>query len=264
MISGTGVINAPTITRSAGQDLTWSGGTLNAIAVNSDGDVDIVAGNAISITGGLEIDRTFGGQPSGLNVSLTAGTDLSAGNSLVVDVDNSMNGNLGDGANVTLNTGGNLTIKSGGALSLLVANNDGGHIGTGGNISVTTGGGLAAGSISAFINNRNGGSIGSGGNLTFNIGGALTTQNNATTGEAAGQSLLLLMSNRNDGSGGGTIGSDVALNLKAASVSAGGNMNAVISTNAGGSIPSATINTSVAGDLMTQGGAHLSIQNSGL
>jgi len=262
--AGTAPIQAVTITLNAFRDFTWSGETSDQTAVNSTGDVAITAGQALTILNDLSIVRHNGGISSGLNVNLTAGTDLTTGNTLMVDVDNSMNGSLSDGANITLNTGGNLTINSGGALSLLVANNDGGHIGTGGNISVTTGGGLAAGSISAFISNRNGGSIGSGGNLTFNIGGALTTHNNAATGEAAGESLFLLVSNRNDGSGGGTIGGDVALNLKAASVSVGGNFDAVISTNAGGNISgSASNNVTVAGDLVTQGNAFIDIQNTG-
>ena len=86
----------------AGDSITLNGGVMSATATNSSGNVDIFAGNDISITNGLEIDRKFGGQSSGLNVSLTAGADLTAGNSLVVNVDNSVNGNLDSGANITL------------------------------------------------------------------------------------------------------------------------------------------------------------------
>ncbi len=113
----------------AGDSITLDGGVMSATATNSNGNVNIVAGNDISITNGLEIDRTFGGQPSGLNVSLSAGTDFTLGSSLVINVDNSVAGNLNDGANITLDIGNNLTINGGGALSLLIANNDGGHIG---------------------------------------------------------------------------------------------------------------------------------------
>jgi hypothetical protein len=247
----------------AGNSITLDGGVMSATATNSSGNVDIIAGNNISITNGLEIDRTFGGQSSGLNVSLSAGTDLTLGSSLVVNVDNSVTGNLTDGANITLDVGANLTINGGGALSLLIANNDGGHIGTGGNISVTTGGNLTAGSIDAFINNRNGGTIDSGGNITLNIGGALTTQNNALTGVGAGYSLLLAISSRNDGSGGGTIGSDVVLTLNAASISVGGNLLADVSTNTGGSDQSSTININTSGDFMTQGDAFFEVENEG-
>src|SRR6266446_5357119 len=107
-------LNAVTLTLSAANNLNWSGGTLSATATSSDGDVTISAGNKISITGGLEVDRTFGGQSSGLNVSFTAGTDLTAGNSLTILADNSANGNLDTGANITLNAGGSLTVNNGG------------------------------------------------------------------------------------------------------------------------------------------------------
>ena len=125
---------------------------------------------------GLEIDRTFGGQPlRPQRFAECRGTDFTLGSSLAINVDNSVAGNLNDGANITLDIGNNLTINGGGALSLLIANNDGGHIGTGGNVSLTTGGNLTADSMSVAINNRAGGVIDSGVNLTLNIGGALTT-----------------------------------------------------------------------------------------
>ena len=127
-----------------------------------------------------------------------------------------------------------------------VLNNDGGHIGTGGNISVTTGGNLTAGSIDALINNRNGGMIDSSANLTFNIGGAFTT-----TGDAS-----FVISNDNDGSGGGMIGSDATMNVSAASISAGGTLFAIISSLSDASIVgSANINFNLTGDLTTSGDA---------
>jgi hypothetical protein len=72
-----------------------------------------------------------------------------------------------------------------------------------------------------------------------------------------------LISNRNDGSGGGTISGDVTLTLNAASASIGGNLLAGISTNAGGNIAgSALNNVAIAGDLMT-GDAVFDVQNTG-
>ena len=92
-------------------------------------------------------------------------------------------------------------------------NNDGGQIGGNGNISVTTvDGDLTANSILAFVNNRNGGAIDSGANIVFDIGGTLTTQGDAVFG----------ISTRNDGAGGGTVGSLATVDLNAASVSVGG------------------------------------------
>ena len=211
-------LNAERVRLFASDSITLNGGVMSATAANSSGNVDIFAGNNISITLGLEIDRKFGGQPSGLNVSLTADANLTAGNSLVVKVDNSM-GNLADGANITLDIGNNLTINGGGDLNLIIGNDDGGqignggnisvmaggslfthglsllvtnfgdvfghpgtsvgHIGAGGNIFVTTGGNLTTDFTNAFIDNRNGASIDSGATISFDIGGALTTQHNA-------------------------------------------------------------------------------------
>jgi len=174
-LSNPTTLSAVTISLNAGNNLNWSGGTLNATATNSDGTVDISAGNQISITNGLEIDRRFGSQSSGLNVSLTAGTDLTAGNSFTILADNSVNGNLNEGANITLNIGGNLTINGGGDLSLTVDNSGGGHIGTGGNISVTTGGDLVATGGVAFTIQNTTGTITNGGNIALMAGGSIST-----------------------------------------------------------------------------------------
>src|SRR5205823_8189523 len=136
--------------------------------------------------------------------------------------------------NITLNTGANLTINGSGALTLdVLNNNNASRIGTGGNISVTTGGDLTAGSIDALIDNRNGGTIDSSANLTFNIGGALTTTGDASFG----------ISNSNDGSGGGMIGSDAVINMTVNNVSIGGALSATIDNFGGGTIGgNATIN----------------------
>ena len=91
-------------------------------------------------------------------------------------------------------------------------------------------------------------------NLTFNIGGALTT-----TGDAS-----FSISNNNDGSGGGTIGSDATINVSAASISAGGALFANIINLAGGSIVgSANINFNLAGDLTTVGDANATLSIAG-
>jgi hypothetical protein len=264
-IADPAVIHAPTITISAGRDLIWNGQTSDETAVNSDGNVGISAGNQISITGGLEIDRRFGGSSSGLNVSFTAGTDLSAGNSLTILADTSINGNLDSGANITLSTGGNLTINGGGALSLLVANNDGGHIGTGGNISVTTGGNLTADSISVAINNRGGGMIDSGANLVLNIGGTLTTFHNGTDFLEGVSSLTLDIASRYDDSHGNTarsaIGSAATLDFHASSASIGGILNVIISDRGGIIGGNALLNFNVTHGISAQGDATWQVLN---
>ncbi len=123
----------------------------------------------------------------------------------------------------------------------------------GGTSLSVTGGDLTAGAIDLLVNNRNGGSIDQGASISFNIGGALNVTNDAS----------FVITNRNDGLGGGTMGSDVILTLDAASISAGGFMDAAISANAGGTIPSATLFVSAPGDLLASGGYFSEIQSTG-
>jgi FecR protein len=300
-LSDPAIIHAETITLSAGQNLTWNGQTSDETAANSDGDVNISAGQAINIANDLNITRHNGGFGSGLNVALSAGTDLTVGNNLTIEVDNSMGGSLDAGANITLNTGGNVavngsggigvtvqntagTISNGGnitlttkggistqALGLLVENYDetahpAGHIGTGGNISVTIGGDLTASSVDVFINNRAGGMIDSGGNLTFDVGGALKT-----TGDAG-----FIIESRFDSSAGNTIGStigsDVTLEVRAGSVNIGGFLGSDSFTgapftgisNRGSTINgSATYRWDILGDVTVQGDGDMEILNDG-
>jgi quercetin dioxygenase-like cupin family protein len=190
-----------------------------------------------------------------------AGGDLiaTAGGGIAQYEINNVGGTIGNGGNLTLQAAGNI---AGQPLRLLVDNSTGGRINSGGNISVTTGGNLLVGSVDAFVNNRNGGIISPGGNITFDIGGALTTQQNAPT-EFGSDSLFLVISNRNDGSGGGRMGGNVALELNAASVSVGGNLLDVISTNFGGSIAGNANLAFTTGDLIIAGDADFGIQNFG-
>ena len=278
------IMHAETIMLSAGQDLTWNGQTSDVTVLNSVGNVDIVAGNQISIINALEIDRRFGGgQSSGLIVSFAAGTDLTAGNGLTILIDNSGEGNMDSGVNARLDIGGNLTINGAGGLSLTIDNSNFGHIGTGGNITVTTGGNLTAGSIDAFINNRNGGSIDSGGNLMFDIGGALTTQgdanfsienrfggnigSNATINVSAANISIggsLSFRNNNDAGDptvGGMIGTDATINVNAGSISVTGDLTADIPNGLGIIGGNAIINFDVSGDITTQGSASFQIRN---
>jgi FecR protein len=253
----------------SGGDFTLSGGSINAgsIQIVSDRDlifslsspvifntgpaIDLVARGDIRVRDSLEILAEDDLQTEGLNISLLARGNIDVGGDLSLT---SRPLAIDTGALVLLTSHGNTTI--GGAFTLLVDNSNGRHIGSGGNIAVQTGGNLAADSISAFINDRNAGSIDFGGRLRFDIGGVLSTHHDFTTGtDELGQSLLLLISTRNDGQGGGTIGSNVVLDLTAGGVSVGGNMLAVISTNYGGQIPNAAINFNVLGNLIVKGNA---------
>ncbi|MEO6870927.1 MAG: FecR domain-containing protein [Chthoniobacterales bacterium] len=206
-------------------------------------------GNIVS-NGALAITQTNNGLSVGLFAAVAAGNAITLANGLSIVNDNSGGGNLVAGGTITVTAGG--ALAAGGDLTLNVLNNSGGHIGTGGNIFVTTGGDLTAGTVSALVNNRDGGTIDTGGDLNFDIGGALNA-----TGDA-----VFVISNRNDGAGGGMIGSDVVLNLDAASISTGGLLNLAISANAGGVIPSATLNLT-AGNVVATGGIVSLIQCTG-
>ena len=257
-------LNTQDLIAYTGGDFDFTAGSIDAetIPIFSGGNVNFTLSSPLSFdtsafllqaTANVQVNNSLevvegDSQSEGLNISLLAGGTINIGGDISLT---SHPGDIETGANIVVTSGGNTT--NGGALTRLVDNSNGGHIGTGGNISFTTGGSLTADSISALVNNRDAGSIDSGGNVTFDIGGALTT-----TGDAS-----FVTSNRNDGNGGGTIGSNVAVTLNAASVSTGGFFITDISTNGGGNIPNATVNVNLAGALVATGGAEIDIQNTG-
>jgi hypothetical protein len=159
----------------AGDSITLDGGVMSATATNSSGDVNIIAGNDISITHGLEIDRKFGGQPSGLNVTLNAGNDLSVGGDLSVFTDMS---NLSSGGNIMVLAGGNFTV--GGSLSLETTTTA--ESGEGGNIDVDVGGSLSAGDIFLGAEFAVQFPHGSGENVTLRVGNNLIAHNAGNSG----------------------------------------------------------------------------------
>jgi hypothetical protein len=179
-----------------------------------------------------------------------AATSISTANNLDVQITNQNGPHIGRNALIDVAASNDINIVGDSTFQIL--NNDGGHIGDNADILVTTGegGDLTANSIFAFINNRNGGSINSGAGLAFNIGGALTTTGDATFGT----------SNRNDGNGGGTIGSHATVGINAATISVGGFFQTFISTNGGGSIQGDALNTvNSSGDLTAHDGILLDI-----
>src|SRR5207237_1432360 len=102
------------------------------------------------------------------------------------------------------------------------------------------------------IQNRNGGTIGGSANLNFSLTGDLTAQGDANFG----------ILNDDEGSGGGTIGSDATSNVTAANISTGGSLFDTILNNGGGSIVgNANLNFTLTGDLATQGDALFVIDN---
>src|SRR4029077_17119705 len=233
--------NAGTDLILGGQFSTRSAG--GNISVSESGNIAI--GGSLVATSDVIADAANGG-----NIKFATGGSFSASD-VVVETTVEPRVTLTKGANITFDIGTSVTVNGGGALTLYVLNNDGGHIGTGGNIFVTTGGDLTAGSIDALIDNHNGGTIDSSANLTFNIGGALTT-----TGDAS-----FSIANSNVGSGGGMFSSDAAINVSAASISAGAALFAHIFNIRGSIVGSADINFNLTGDLTTSGGVGFVIDN---
>ena len=185
------------------------------------------------------------------NISVGA-TNISTANDLDVQIANQAGSHIGQ--NALINVGASNDINVVGDATFQILNNDGGHIGGNGNISLTTGadGDLIANSIFALVNNRNSGSIGAGANINFDIGGTLTTQGDAVFG----------ISTRNDGAGGGTVGSLATVDLNAASVSVGGFFQTFVATNGGGSIQGNATNTvAIGGDLTAQQGILVTIED---
>jgi hypothetical protein len=186
-------------------------------------------------------------------INLQAGSISTAG-ILDVEIDNFGGGSIGGNASVNVGVSGDINIV--GDATFQILNNDGGHIGGNANILVTTGaaGDLTANSILAFVNNHNVGTIDSGANITFNIGGALTT-----TGDA-----IFVISNLNEGNGGGTIGSLASVDINAASVSVGGFFQTFVGANGGGSITGSASNlVNATGNLVVQGPIAVQIEDTG-
>jgi len=177
-------------------------------------------------------------------------TNISTANDFDVQIVNQGGGRIGE--NALINVGASNDINVVGDATFQILNDDGGQIGGNGNISVTTGGDFTANSILGFVNNRNGGAITSGANIVFDIGGTLTTQGDAVFG----------ISTRNDGAGGGSVGSLASVDLIAASVSVGGFFQTFVATNGGGAIQGdATNRVAISGDLTAQQGILVTIED---
>jgi hypothetical protein len=174
-INGEAIINAPTISLHAGQNLNWSGQTSNETVFDSNGNVSISAGQMINVANDLTIVRQNGGITSGLNVAVFAGTDLLVGGDLSIATDIS---NLTAGADIDVLTGGNLTI--GGSLALLTLTTA--QSGTGANIDVLVGGNLTASDLSLGVNMAVEAPQESGENLSLVVGKNLITHNDANSG----------------------------------------------------------------------------------
>lgn len=189
---------------------------------------------------------------AGANINIGVNSPVTiTGSEASLLIPNSGGGNISGNATITLNPAGNLTLNGANGLSLTIDNSNGGHIGGAAQISLNTAD-LTAGSLNVFINNRDGGSIGTFANVACNILGNLTIAGDANIGT----------SNRNDGLGGGTMGTDSLVTVQANSISVGGLLSGFVSANAGGSIGNVgLLQFNTTGDIHSGGGTSLLVQS---
>ena len=154
-ISGSAMIHAPTISLFAGGNLNLSDLTSDETASNSDGNVSISAGQAINIANDLNITRENGGISSGLNITLSTGTDLSVGGDTTLLVNNNIS-RVVDGARILSTIGGNLQTNN---LTVELLNN-GGEIDSGGNLTLEVSGNITAQGDAIFEIQNEGGTMG--------------------------------------------------------------------------------------------------------
>jgi hypothetical protein len=237
----TSPVNLSTVTLGfvATNDINWNGGTLSAVAVNSQGDVSLQAGNDLLITGPTTINRSSGGGSfiKTINLTLNAGRNLQANSSISLLTDG---GGLTSGGNISLNSGAAMTL---GGVAILRTGPTTGNQGAGSNLTLTAGGAISVvdfsgtvqlgagrtlsnggsilfggssytatlgdGGLNLVVNNSAPGIIGTGGNITLNLTGGLTT------GRAGAFRLAINNSNGGRIQTGGNITSSITGNLTA-------------------------------------------------
>jgi FecR protein len=225
------IILGPEISFSGLHDITlYARGAGSVLTLASDisttSDIRLYGESAVLATGNLSTQRLVAA--AGTNISIGGGgsTIISASEASLL-IPNSGSGNIPGSAGIALLSAGNLVLNSSNGLSLTIDNTNGGHIGQFANISLTAAN-LDAGSLNVIINNRDGGSIGSSAQILCSaLGtgtlGTLNVQGNAAIG----------ISNRNDGGGGGTTGTDAIVIVQADSISVGGELDGFVSANGG-------------------------------
>lgn len=253
--SGGTIHGNATLTLTIGGDLTIAGDASTEILNQRDATSTVPSG------GTIDSDAT-------LNITAA---NFSVGGELDVDIRNRNNGvgsgtggSIGGNAAINLNLSGDLAVtgsdpNSGGVpgdANVYIANeNDvggsGGFIGGDATIDVTAGDISTGASLFAQIFNSGGQIVGSA-SLDFGVVGGLTTQ-----GDAVFQIL-----NNDNGTSGGTIGSNATITVIASDLSSGGALNAGIFNSTGGTIGgNANINFNLTGNLTTQAGASFNISN---
>ena len=171
-ISAAGVLNiglespldiaTPTMSLTANSDINLGSFASISAVRESSGDAMLSTLGSINFFGPIDIERSNGGVPSGLNLSLQANGNISGNSNVKMLVDNG--GYLPEGGTIAINAGASLLTDG---LNLEI-HNIGAQIGTGGNISVTAAD-LTAGAIDVKVSNQGGGLIDTGGTIDFNV-----------------------------------------------------------------------------------------------
>jgi hypothetical protein len=272
-------LSAVTLSLLATGNLAWSGGTLNATASVSSGNVTLQSGGNTTIANSANIQRANGGITNGLNIQVTAGQNLQANQGLNFVSDGS---GLTSGGNITLNSGAalmiggvgtfqtgpatgdqaagsNISIQSTGAITtrdllVTVQIGAGRTLSNGGNVTLTGNNSYQAtlpdGGLSLQVNNSASGIIGTGGNITLQLNG------NAVTG-LTGPFRLSVLNTGSTLQNGGNIQATVGGNLTSGAVS-------LLIDNRRGNIGNgANLNFRLTGTL-TAAGADFIIRNSEL
>jgi len=231
--------------RGVGSDLTLSS------AISGLTQTTLIAQRDVNIDG-----TTLGSQM----LQVVAGADINVGVNTPVTIDgtdasllipNSGTGNIAGNATIFLRPAGNLTLGGATGLSLLIDNTSGGQIAQAAEIALNAAS-LSTGGLTLFINNRDGGSIGSFALISCNIAGAFITQ---------ADDALIGISNRNDGPGGGTIAGAATVNIQANSISAGGMLDAFVTSNGGRIGGVGLLLLSATGDIHSGVGSLLQVQS---
>jgi hypothetical protein len=248
----TSPVNLSTVTLgfSATNNINWNGGTLSAVAVNSQGDVSLQAGNDLLITGPTTIQRSSGGGSfiKTINLTLSAGRNLQANSSISLLTDGS---GLNNGANITLSAGAVLNV--GGTLGLQTGPTSGNQS-TGSNITIQ-GGQITVTGLSASLQMGAGRTLGNGGNIsltgtsytaTLSDGGADLVVNNSAPGNigTGGNIVLTINGNLVTGNAGAV---NLLVNNQGAQIQTGGNITANVTGNLTANVISALIDNRLKG-----------------
>ena len=217
-------IRGVTLDFRAANNLTWSAGTSFETAVESPGNVNLFAGNVLSITQDLNIDRFANGPAAGININIEGRNAINVGGRLELSADTT---NLRNGGNISVRSGGNISV--GGLLAADTFNetppNAASTLDDGMNILVQSGGTLSAGDIAAAAITDPTGSVGKGANITLDAAADLRS---IGIGEVGGNINLLVDNASAEIGTGGNI-----------TVRAGGN----VSTRTGGRLDLLIINS---------------------